>query len=337
MALSQITAYNVGFGDCFLLKFINNEKPSFLLLDCGSKKLPEHTSWEMIADDICKQLNAECDSISFMLTHLHTDHYNGFKPVYDILNKNGIGLNAFYTGAIINATSFNEVFKKLPAVAFTQIGATSKPLQIDSTIKVLWPPAPIEETQFSNYFKKCIPDVDTELNNLKATYPNNSLLNYRNKFKCDHMNAMSIVFEVKGINGKNYLFTGDFDNLFTFTPSEHKITIDFLELIKNKIGNNKYKMVKMPHHGTENWPINLIEKDGYMLISWIEKKLSKKIWANWHADVKNYQNKVSINFPSNIQYTPYTNAFKITIDIETNGDYVNVSDKEDNYLFQCKF
>lgn len=94
----DLTMYNVGFGDCFLLEesiernFIqskgttvdNNTKVSCkLLLDCGSKNgtLPNNRTFDKIVDilfDLFQFSNNVPVKRYALLTHFHEDHYKGF-------------------------------------------------------------------------------------------------------------------------------------------------------------------------------------------------------------------------------------------------------------------
>lgn len=66
--INSIRVYNVGFGDCFLLK-IGEKK---ILVDAGTKKLDNK-----IKTDIIKDINSEAiNGMYGVITHFHVDHYN---------------------------------------------------------------------------------------------------------------------------------------------------------------------------------------------------------------------------------------------------------------------
>jgi hypothetical protein len=82
----EIRAYQVGFGDCFLLSFIYSEKDNrHVLIDFGSTGLPkrgkvavkpsQHMS--LVANDIKAVCNGD-RLTAVVATHRHADHINGF-------------------------------------------------------------------------------------------------------------------------------------------------------------------------------------------------------------------------------------------------------------------
>jgi len=77
---ATIFAYQVGFGDCFLLRF---NYPAgvhrHVLIDCGTTGLPEAVATNhllLVAEDIALQCNGKLDAV--VATHRHTDHISGF-------------------------------------------------------------------------------------------------------------------------------------------------------------------------------------------------------------------------------------------------------------------
>ena len=334
MALSQIISYNVGFGDCFLLKFMDmNNNPSFLLLDCGTRDGGD-ADWIAIANDISDELkNNNCTSISFMLTHLHYDHYVGFNHVRKKLIDKNITVNDFYISAKLSNDSFKKIYNDFMRDNIVEVSASNPPI-IDNSITVLWPPEAIEEGQFRLYMKKHFPDIIQDEDMLYQKFTDGLSYNF---------DFWSIIFEVKGNNGKTYLFTGDFREAISVGSyndeikklNEEIVAASFKMIFDN---NRKYKMIKMPHHGTDGNLIDFIAEDGYMLISWREYLTSKgNVWADWLDCVKEFEKKISTNWHSNnppyaklySEYPPYTNTFKIIINITQNGDKVSVYE-EDN-------
>lgn len=75
-----LRAYNVGFGDCFLLSFhYAGGKDRNVLIDFGSKRHPAGSDkklMSLIAADIKKVCRNKLDAI--VLTHRHEDHIKGF-------------------------------------------------------------------------------------------------------------------------------------------------------------------------------------------------------------------------------------------------------------------
>ena len=76
----RIRAYNVGFGDCFLLTFrYAAGSPRHVLVDFGTTALPANRktpTMEQIADDIRAECGGHLDMV--VATHRHTDHISGF-------------------------------------------------------------------------------------------------------------------------------------------------------------------------------------------------------------------------------------------------------------------
>ena len=75
----RIRAYNVGFGDCFLLTFrYAGEAERHALIDFGSTKLPTKgpTSMKAVADRIAEHCGGKLHMVA--VTHRHADHMAGF-------------------------------------------------------------------------------------------------------------------------------------------------------------------------------------------------------------------------------------------------------------------
>jgi hypothetical protein len=84
-----IRMYDVGFGDCFLLAFLDSRrKKRYVLLDCGVHK--QHTEGREkkirpVAEDIAKVTNNHLDIVA--ISHEHEDHLLGFTYARDVFDK----------------------------------------------------------------------------------------------------------------------------------------------------------------------------------------------------------------------------------------------------------
>lgn len=91
----HLFSYQVGFGDCFLLRFVYPDKKSrHLLIDFGSSALPDGSPTSHMLDvakDIADKCGGRLDGV--VATHRHLDHISGFATA-----KNGKG-----SGDIIRA------------------------------------------------------------------------------------------------------------------------------------------------------------------------------------------------------------------------------------------
>ncbi len=75
----RVYAYNVGFGDCFLLQFRYPDKTKrHVLIDFGSTRLPTAGPSSLAA--VAKQIAIHCENKLDMVvvTHRHADHMSGF-------------------------------------------------------------------------------------------------------------------------------------------------------------------------------------------------------------------------------------------------------------------
>lgn len=82
---ATIFAYQVGFGDCFLLQFDYDDGGArFVLVDFGSTGMPKDDaaiSMKRVADDIALRCNGRLDVV--VATHRHADHISGFATQAD--------------------------------------------------------------------------------------------------------------------------------------------------------------------------------------------------------------------------------------------------------------
>ncbi len=85
-----IFAYQVGFGDCFLVRFTYSDGgKKHILIDFGTTGLPEaaaSTQLTAIAHDIAEKCSGKLDAV--VATHRHADHISGFATK---ANKMGSG------------------------------------------------------------------------------------------------------------------------------------------------------------------------------------------------------------------------------------------------------
>jgi hypothetical protein len=74
-----LRAYQVGFGDCFLLTFHYSKKDRHVLIDFGSTGQPKTAPADLmvqVANDIKAQCGGKLDAV--VATHRHKDHISGF-------------------------------------------------------------------------------------------------------------------------------------------------------------------------------------------------------------------------------------------------------------------
>ncbi|SIT14501.1 ComEC/Rec2 family competence protein [Insolitispirillum peregrinum] len=81
---ATIRAYQMGFGDCFLLSFAYDDASTrHILIDFGSAGIPDKCNFSLddVAADIKKQCGGALDIV--VATHRHKDHINGFATSAD--------------------------------------------------------------------------------------------------------------------------------------------------------------------------------------------------------------------------------------------------------------
>lgn len=111
----NIKMYRQGLGDCFLLTFPGEEKPFYLLIDCGALDSKHYTAELMkeVVGDIHKETDGHLNAV--VATHEHWDHISGFtqaKEVFDTFTVDEVW--TAWTDEPGNETAriFKEKFKK---------------------------------------------------------------------------------------------------------------------------------------------------------------------------------------------------------------------------------
>src|SRR5262249_9643623 len=81
-AVIRIRMYRVGFGDCFLVSFPNQQGSKYVLVDCGV-----HARGDIkTMDRIVRNVQSECQNklAIVIATHEHQDHISGFGQCSDV-------------------------------------------------------------------------------------------------------------------------------------------------------------------------------------------------------------------------------------------------------------
>jgi len=85
--------YRVGFGDFFLVTFLNAGKPLHIVIDCGvfkgTKQSGDIGSIEAAVADMAKTTAGQLELI--IMTHRHADHIAGFARCADTFKKMKVG------------------------------------------------------------------------------------------------------------------------------------------------------------------------------------------------------------------------------------------------------
>ena len=110
-----IRMYNQGLGDCFLLTFPGDEKPFYILIDCGALDSKHYDKDKIIAvvKDIKEQTGGRLDAV--VATHEHWDHISGFSQAKEVFDE--IKVDKVWTAWTDEpgnpiAQEFKEKFKK---------------------------------------------------------------------------------------------------------------------------------------------------------------------------------------------------------------------------------
>jgi len=83
-----IRAYQVGFGDCFLLTFQyagatrKSDKERHILIDFGTTGMPDKLDWDEQMMKVARDIEERCDGKLHMVvaTHRHKDHVVAWPP-----------------------------------------------------------------------------------------------------------------------------------------------------------------------------------------------------------------------------------------------------------------
>ncbi len=82
----KVRMYRQGLGDCFLLAFPGEQKPSYVLIDCGLvTSAPNREKIKQVVADIGLATNYRIDLL--IVTHEHWDHVSGFLEAIDEFRK----------------------------------------------------------------------------------------------------------------------------------------------------------------------------------------------------------------------------------------------------------
>lgn len=84
--MTTIRMYNVGLGDCFLIRFDAPDRPRYLLIDCGLFRGSdaERATLTAVANDIAQTTGGHIDVV--VATHEHQDHLSGFAYAQDVFS-----------------------------------------------------------------------------------------------------------------------------------------------------------------------------------------------------------------------------------------------------------
>ena len=77
---ATLFAYQVGFGDCFLLRFDYDDGPRHVLIDFGTTRLPDGAPKDQMLR-VARDIAAKCGDkglTAVVATHRHADHISGF-------------------------------------------------------------------------------------------------------------------------------------------------------------------------------------------------------------------------------------------------------------------
>jgi hypothetical protein len=196
----KIRMYCLGTGDCFVLKFCNDDNVEFtMMIDCGSCQ-GGPKQFRPYVEHLAKYIENKVDLL--VITHEHNDHVNGFAKCPDVFEKFDIGEAWFAwtedpkdpTGAAKELQEKRKKMKQAFSMALGKINANSnslkKNLANDFYAKVAF-----------NNTKNFLSGLDTlaEINLPAAGAPGNSL---------PGMTKIKGILKAKNIKPK-YLNPGD--------------------------------------------------------------------------------------------------------------------------------
>ena len=85
----RVRAYNVGFGDCFLVRIPDGTLVRWVLIDFGNAPGQSNERFVEIAEDIEKETGGRIDAL--VMTHEHLDHMEGFYSTRKIFDRMQVG------------------------------------------------------------------------------------------------------------------------------------------------------------------------------------------------------------------------------------------------------
>lgn len=278
MSLSRIIAYNVGYGDCILLHFENESQTDekyYLLVDFGirtttsnqqisdiviSHRKSRDGNREALIDLVGKQIAKIVDNnkMDVLITHFHEDHYNG---IYKANAFKDLKIDKIF----VSRKYIPDDLKKFVDSQNIDINYLEKKDDYEiheypngkvEKINILWP-------------NKVFDNLPSRREFLEKQFPGWHKINGVNPSDGEiSENDTCLVFEVKGINDKWCLFTGDASDKFNAYISnsalveDPKSSCDLFPLL-----DNKYFFIKAPHHGTESWPLKAAANNCEVLIT----------------------------------------------------------------------
>ena len=294
MSLKEIIAYNVGYGDCILLYFENdshiNEK-YYLLVDFGirkntsnqqissiltshrtSKKGDKENLIELVGNQIANIVSSS--NMDILVTHFHEDHYNGICRASAFKNLK-LNIKKIFVSRkdipndLIQFINFRKIqidyLKKKDDYTIYQYrnGQSEK-------INILWP-------------NKILDKLSNKQEFLRIQFPNWNRINEVPPSPGQiGEHDTCLVFEVKGVNDKWCLFTGDASDKFNaYINNSNLINKPESSCELFPLLSSKYFFIKAPHHGIESWPLKAAASNCEVLITMGDKsKISTEYFSN---------------------------------------------------------
>jgi hypothetical protein len=85
--------YRIGFGDCFLLRFLGGERDHHILIDCGTLSKSKSEVHKIVSDLIATlpQIDGHSHLDVLVLTHEHWDHLSGLASAKALFDQLDVG------------------------------------------------------------------------------------------------------------------------------------------------------------------------------------------------------------------------------------------------------